>query len=241
MGYGFDLHEWTNEAEVNAWADSLNAWSGWPHLLAARGLELKGSHTFRSYGSFGREGLVETTDGGPKDFDELRAMLDSDRSRPHLLEERHTYKRKGYDLDMEGTRRLLWRKSMAGGVGGFFGFYGESSSAFQGHPYPDADQLKTHYEFWQERASSMLYSVVDTTLIDAAEAPGEALRNRDRTKHIFYLENTGRMAVDLTGMKGRHKAFAIDTKLPYARVFYTTWQPGRTCSRPPTCRIGSLP
>lgn len=225
MGYGFDLHEWTNEAQVNAWADALNAWSGWPHLLAARGLELNGWHTFRSYGSFGREGLVETSTGGPLDFDELRAMMASDRGRPHLLEERHTYSRKGFDLDMDGTRRLLWRKSMVGGVGGFFGFYGESSSAFQGRPYPDVEQLNTHHEFWHERAS-MLYAVVDTNIIDADVAPGYALRNRDRTKHIFYLENTGRMSADLTLMKGRHKVFAIDTKRPYERVIYTTWQPG---------------
>ena len=103
IGYGFDLHEWTNEAEVNAWADSLNTWSGWPHLLAARGLVLEGDHTFRSYGSFGREDGVETSNGGPTDFAELRGMMVSDRGRPHLLEERHTFNRSGFDLDMDGV------------------------------------------------------------------------------------------------------------------------------------------
>ena len=225
IGYGFDLHEWTNEAEVNAWADSLNTWSGWPHLLAARGLVLEGDHTFRSYGSFGREDGVETSNGGPTDFAELRGMMVSDRGRPHLLEERHTFNRSGFDLDMDGTRRLLWRKSMAGGVGGFFGFYGASSPAFRGRPYPDVEQIKTHYTFWH-KAASMLDSVVDTTLIEAKVAPGFGLRNRDRSKHILYYEDERQLYVDLKKMKAPSRAIVIDTKLPYEPYKVVEWRPG---------------
>ena len=49
---------------------------------------------------------------------------------------------------MDGTRRLLWWEAMAGGMGGFFGFYNKESSAFVAHPYPKPEQLRTHYTFW---------------------------------------------------------------------------------------------
>lgn len=87
------------------------------------------------------------TDGGPQDFQEIVADLASDLQHPHLYEERHTYLRTGFALTMAVTRRLLWWQAMAGGMGGFYGFFAERKNSSQ-HPYPKPEQLRTHYRFW---------------------------------------------------------------------------------------------
>jgi len=143
MGYGFDLHEWTNEAELNAWAAYLHEHMGWQHLLCSRGYPLHGPYNINSYDGFGRNVPLATTQHGPQSYEEIVEDLRSDLTKPHLYEERHSYLRKGFTLDMDGTRRLLWWEAMAGGMGGFFGFYPDSP-----HPYPNPEQLRMHYDFW---------------------------------------------------------------------------------------------
>ena len=99
-----------------------------------------------SYDGFGRGVELATTSHGPKDYQEIVEDLDTDFNRPHFYEERHSYMRKGFRLDMDGTRRLLWWQTLAGGIGGFYGFYPDSP-----HPYPNPEQMRCVRDFWRGR------------------------------------------------------------------------------------------
>ena len=209
MGYGFDLHEWTNAEQLNSWAEYLHGHFGWQHLLCARGYVLKGSHNMNSYDGFGRNVALKTTTHGPVDYAEIVEDLDGDKDRPHFYEERHSYKRSGFDLDMEGTRRLLWRESMAGGMGGFFGFYPNSP-----HPYPKPEQLRSHYDFWHEKERFVLDMQPANRLTDA----GYVLRSVSKEQYVFYNEDASSVRLNLSGVGGKQKVVAIDTKKAYKEI-----------------------
>ncbi|MBL7154633.1 MAG: DUF5060 domain-containing protein [Phycisphaerae bacterium] len=205
MGYGFDLHEWTNTEQLNSWAECLHEHFAWQHLLCARGHVLKGPHNINSYDGFGRNVPLKTTSHGPADYAEIIEDLNGDKARPHFYEERHSFKRSGFDLDMDGTRRLLWRESMAGGMGGFFGFYPDSP-----HPYPKSGQLRTHYDFWHKNDRFALDMQPANDLIEG----GYALRSPSKGLCIFYKEDTSILRMDLRAFPGEQRAVAVDTKGP---------------------------
>jgi len=208
MGYGFDLHEWTNTEQLNSWAAYLHEHLGWQHLLCARGHVLKGPHNMNSYDGFGRGVALTTTSHGPKDYAEILEDLSGDKNRPHFYEERHSFKRSGFDLDMDGTRRLLWRESISGGIGGFFGFYPNSP-----HPYPNPEQLRTHYEFWHTNARFVLDMQPANKLTDA----GYVLRSTSKQQYVFYNEDASSVRLNLGGA-GRPPAVAVDTKKAYKEI-----------------------
>lgn len=202
MGYGFDLHEWTNSKQLNAWARYLHRHFGWQHLLCARGHILEGPDNMNSYDGFGRDVQLKTTPHGPADYAEIVEDLASDKQRPHFYEERHSYKRSGFDLDMDGTRRLLWEETMAGGMGGFFGFYPDSP-----YPYPNPEQLRIHYRFWHEQQKFTLDMEPANKLIEG----GVALFSPSTGRCILYQKETDTVRVDLSRLSGRYHAFAVDT------------------------------
>ena len=149
LTYGFDLHEWVSEEQLNEWADLLQSEMGWPHLLAARGYKLQAPNSLDSYDGFGRDVPLATTEYGPGSYTEVLQLMSSDLSRPHFLEERHSYLRPHHQLDMDGTRRLLWWTAMAGGVGEFIGFYHpKHRGAFVEYPYPEKQQFQLWRAFW---------------------------------------------------------------------------------------------
>lgn len=206
MGYGFDLHEWVSGDDLREWSDRIHAEAGWPHLLAARGEPLEGADSLYSYDGFGRSVPLTTTDGGPRNYDEIVDDLEGNHDHPHLYEERHSYLRDGFDLSMEGTRRLLWWEAMAGGMGGFFGFYDSSP-----HPYPNPEQLRTHHRFWHGGSRFQLGMSRDNQ-----STSGVALRGDDCA--IFYEENTDSVQVDLSWSESALSAIAVDTALEYEEV-----------------------
>ena len=209
MGYGFDLHEWVNSKQLNAWATFMHEHLGWQHLLCARAHKLSGPDNVDSYGGFGRRVQLTTTSHGPKDFAEILEDMASDLSRPQFYEERHSFQRDGFDLDMDGTRRLLWWETVAGGMGGFFGFYPTSP-----HPYPNPEQLRTHYEFWHTygRFSKDMKSVGkvngDTYVLS------EGLRGR----RVVYREDAESMRLDLQPRRKSQPVVAVDTKKAYREI-----------------------
>jgi uncharacterized protein DUF5060/uncharacterized protein DUF4038 len=204
MGYGFDLHEWTKPEQLNAWAEFLHEHMGWQHLLCARGFKLEGPHNMHSYDGFGRNVEITTTSHGPKSYAEICEDLDSDTSRPHIYEERHSYQRDGFDLGMDGTRRLWWWEAMAGGMGGFFGFYPKSP-----RPYPNPEQLQTHYTFWHAKRRFRL---------DLARKNGFVLKNAQNQHYVVYQEDTQSIPLDLSQMAGSQLAVAVDTKKAYQEI-----------------------
>ncbi len=206
LGYGFDLHEWTNSRQLNNWARFLHKQLGWQHLLCARGHRLEGPDNMNSYDGFGRNVELATTAHGPKDYDEIAEDLDSDKTRPHFYEERHSYKRDGFDLDMDGTRRLLWAESMAGGMGGFFGFYPTSP-----HPYPNPEQFRTHYQFWHTNSRFKLDMQRANHLIEN----GHVLYSPSTSSAVYYSEGTSKIRLQLFQSNAQFRAVAVDTKKPF--------------------------
>ncbi len=209
MGYGFDLHEWTNSKQLNTWAEYLHQHFGWQHLLCARGHILEGPHNINSYDGFDRDVPLKTTSHGPTGYAEIAEDLASDIHRPHFYEERHSYKRSGFDLDMEGTRRLLWAEIMAGGMGGFFGFYPDSP-----HPYPKPEQLRTAYTFWHEKERFLLDMHPQNNLT----SNGYALRDQSKKNYVFYKTATSSIEIDLSDTSESLPAIAVDAKKGYREI-----------------------
>ena len=206
MGYGADLHEYVSSEELNKWAQFLHAKMGWDHLLSARGVILNGNNNINSYDGVGRDVMLAHTKHGPVGYQEIVEDLESDTSRPHLYEERHTYKRWGR-LDMDWTRRLLWQQQMAGGMGGWYGFFSISH-----HPYPNPEQLRTHQSFWARNLSLDL--IIDNTISD-----GYVLRTPHYERVIVYKEDGKSLNLDLTQVDSQAKAYMIDTKKEYHERF----------------------
>ncbi len=209
MGYGFDLHEWTNTKQLNDWAAYVHEHLGWQHLLCARGHRLEGPDNINSYDGFGRNVELTTTAHGPANYHEIVEDMDGDKTRPHLYEERHSYKRSGFNLDMEGTRRLLWWETMAGGIGGFFGFYPDSP-----YPYPNPEQLRTHYTFWHKTSRFVL----DMQRANGMSKDSYVLLARSGKNCVFYKEDASKIHMDLSRMPESQPAIAIDTKKEYTEI-----------------------
>ena len=126
--------------------------------------------------------------------------MDGDLSRPHLYEHRHSYNRTGFNLDMDGTRRLLWWETMAGGMGGFFGFYPDSP-----YPYPNPEQLRPHYTFWHAKNRFRLGMQRTNILIDRAYGLSDAKKENC----VFYKDGTQSIVLDLFGMAHGSRIVAV--------------------------------
>jgi len=152
---------------------------------------------------------LTATAHGPADYHEIVEDMDGDLTRPHLYEERHSYKRSGFNLDMDGTRRLLWWETMAGGMGGFYGFYPTSP-----YPYPNPEQLRTHYKFWHTNKRFRLDMQRANHL-----GEGSYVLSAPSGKHcVFYKENASSIHMDLSAMPGEQPAIAVDTKKRYNEI-----------------------
>lgn len=186
MGYGFDLHEWTNKAQVEEWINYFQEHVDYQHLFSARGIKSTNPNIINSYDGFGREETdLYSTQYGPKDYFEIFEDLNSDLTKPHLYEERHSYLRPNFNLDMDGTRRLMWWETMAGGMGGWFGIYNPSSSSYVTHPYPNPEMMKTHKTFWLDKNRFLWNLKVDNNLSN-----GFAVSDSENENTIIYKENT---------------------------------------------------
>jgi len=214
MGYGYDLIEWAGTSQLNSWAEYMHDHFGWQHLLSSRGRIINGADNIISYSGFGGSDLT-TTRYGPQDYNEIAEDLAdvTRQTQPHLYEERHTYLRDNFNLDMDGSRRLIWWEAMAGGMGGFYGYYSNwfnQWGPFHGK-YPNPEQFQTHRTFWRGRF-----------LLDMERAnnlsDGYCLKTPTNDNYVFYKENTNSVQMDLSGMTSGNSAVAVDTKLSYAEI-----------------------
>ena len=213
MGLGFDLDEWTTSAGRNAWANYLRNHMGWDHLLSTRGFNLSGSNIIRGYSSQGGNAQLKTSNRGPASYTEVQQDVSSNRNYPSLYEERHIYNRSGYQLNMDGTRRLMWWNTMAGGMGGWFGFFREDPVFGNGSGYSNPEQLRTATIFWDTKKRFLSDMQVANNLTN-----GFALKSNDNANYIFYKENTDYLQMNLSGMSGSQNAIATDTKKSYQEI-----------------------
>ncbi len=222
MGYGYDLIEWADVEQRNAWAEYMDDHFGWQHLLSARGGKLSGPHNIISYSGFGRRNEITTTKHGPKSYQQILEDIKSDTSQPHLYEERHTYLRDGFDLDMDGSRRLVWRLAMAGGMGGFFGYYSQWFNKWGPYKgkYPNPEQLRTHRTFWRGRFLLDLQPANQLCLTG-----GCVLKDSKSQHHVIYQEDALSVEVDLSRMAGEQSAVAVDTRKEYQEIALGRLQP----------------
>lgn len=222
IGYGFDLHEWVSKAQLQSWVDSMTEHLGWPHLLGTRAYDTSGSLTYDSYSSFDRASEeLSTSNRGPGSYAEVVEDINSDQDHPHWYAERHTYLRDGYKLTMEGTRRLMWWQAMAGGVGGWYGFYPTST-----WPYPHPERMKTHHLFWKDRFR------VDMDVANSL-TDGYCLKSADDRYFVFYKEDTLSIQYSLAGMPGAGTVIALDCRKAYKEIPLGQKNPGQHLFRAP--------
>jgi Domain of unknown function (DUF5060) len=210
MGYGFDLHEWVTEAQVESWALYLHRHFGWQHLLWARA---------RYNDELDAKSYPGTSDNGqPFGYDDAVSKMDSDLNRPHFYGERFWYMRAGA-WTMEDTRRALWHYTLAGGMGSWWGFYKYMPTRKRPHPpYPNPEQLVTANQFW-----------VGRFLLDMERAnnltDGYCLKKTTNDNYVFYKEDTKSVRMNLSGMGTALPAIAVDAKLNYAEINIGTLNP----------------
>jgi hypothetical protein len=269
MNFGFDTLELPQpESITSQWATYLNERMGWQHLLCARGWQ-NPAFGINSYAGFSGRYELTTTRNGPIGYEEIRQDMESDRSKPHLYEERHTYNRFKYvdpdscrepgdgpdqygnadghacwpvklnsteqgRLNEDGSRRLIWREQMAGGMGGFFGHfsvrfnsYGPFSQQCGCGYHPES--LKTAFrcfnDFWA-KGRFLFDMVVETKRV--RRAIGHCLRTTDAKNFVFFIENANSVEIDLSKMPGPRQVIVVDAKKAYREIdkgrLSTGWQ-----------------
>lgn len=213
MSYGFDLgdHDWINGDTnlLDDWAAYLNERMGWPHLLFTRGYATPriSGISYSSNGPGSPAGAIQTSPNGPASYDEVAGHMESDRSRPHLYEERFIYLREfdgGPQWTMDRTRRVMWWNAMAGGMGAFWGVW-------DGPLYPNPEQMRTHHRFWDGRFTLDMERANQLTDGVALVSPGHGL-------YIFYKEDASSLRMDLSGLGNPQTAIAVDTKKAYEEI-----------------------
>jgi len=237
MGYSFDTQEFTDDNDMEFWADNLLSQMGWDHLLFARGYaassdvpvndstskndwvaENLSGHSYSSKGKY-QEGL-QTSPVSPENIEEVIEDINTETSKPHFYEERFTYNRSsvgstpGGPNDMDQTRQLMWWQAMAGGVGGWFGFFDWDGN--EQPPYSNPEQLRTHYTFWHENDRFTLDLEQANNLADSSDT--HLLKTADDSRYIVYTENRDSVQVDLPQLVDDSKVIAVDTKKNYREI-----------------------
>ncbi|HCO95407.1 MAG TPA: hypothetical protein DIU00_15900 [Phycisphaerales bacterium] len=259
MNFGFDTNELPNpELITSQWANYLNDRMGWNHMLCARGWK-NSAFAINSYAGFSGNYELTTTRNGPSGYEEIKDDIDSDKSKPHLYEERHTYNRfkyvdpdvcqepgdgpdqygmsDGYPcwpvklssteqtrLNEDGSRRLIWREQMAGGMGGFFGHFSIRFNSYGpfsqncGCGY-NPDSLKRAFrcfrDFWA-KDRFMFDMVVDTGRV--RNGTGYCLRTKDYKNFVFFVENESRIDINLKNMPGSQQIIVVDARDEYSEI-----------------------
>ena len=237
MGYAFDTQEFTDDDQMELWASNLHAQMGWPHLLFSRGYAATpgidivsasedndwvapalSGNSYSSKGQF-QPGL-QTSPVGPATIEEVIADINTDLTKPHFYEERFTYNRStvgktpGVPFDMDHTRRTLWWQAMAGGVAGWYGFFDRSGAA--GPPYPNPEQLRTHYTFWHEKGRFTLD--LEQANDQAGSRNTYLLKRPDESRYIIYGEEVSSLRLDLPNLPAAKRITAVDTKADYQEL-----------------------
>lgn len=221
MCYGFDLQEWVDEKDLRLWHEYMHSQMGWRHLLGGRAPDLEQIYDGLDYSSYQQH--------RPDYWTYVKAM-EQYSDKPTFLEDRFRVRKGVYadkDYTFEMTRRGLWHCTIAGGAANIWGNLLNPRDDGMSHRYPNKNQIKTWSRFWKGRFDIGL--VRDMNLSD-----GYCLKMQDNgvpcRMVICYKEDTSRITMDLSEMKGSLKAVAVDTKKPYKEIKLTDLQPQKAQS-----------
>lgn len=209
MSYGFDLNEWVTPDEVRSWWSYMHAHLGWPRLLMARESQADVRDPFFEFDLGATPLDVVSSDERPEEdfFASARTLLEREAG-PVLFERRFLHTRDGV-WDLTTTRRAMWQFTLAGAAGAVWGVLWND-----GEPYPDTAPLYTHGRFWRDRLA--------LDLDQASELPGDAVviehTDAAATRMVVYAQDTDRVPLDVSAMRGSRRAVAIDTARAYEEI-----------------------
>jgi hypothetical protein len=127
-------------------------------------------------------------------------------------------------LNVTGSRRLIWRETMAGGMGGFFGHFSTRFNAYGPfsescgcgfHPPTLREDFRCFNDFW-DAGRFELDMVVDNGRVSGATGYAMVTSNADR--FVFFVENAAEVTVNLSGMPGSQPVVMVDAKEEYVEI-----------------------
>ncbi len=127
-------------------------------------------------------------------------------------------------LDVDGSRRLIWRETMAGGMGGFFGHFSTRFNAYGPfseacgcgfHPPTLREDFRCFDAFW-DAGRLELDMTVDNERVSGAT--GYAMVTSDADRFVFFVEDAAQVSVDLSGMPGSQPVVMVDAKEDYHEI-----------------------
>ncbi len=203
IGYGFDIWEWCNASQLQQWHDYLEAKPDWKHMMVARSAKNQVSQLYNGldYSSYEMH---------KPSYNTLVAMLNHLPDKPSSSDDRYRIRDEGRskDVSAEEMRRLLWSHTMAGGVGGIHGDLKDNDG--ESGPYPNWEEVKTFFTFWNKNKRFRQEMVRDNALTDQW-----ALRD-STTHYVFYQENTNRVRYTFGGDSKR--VVAVNTQAAYQEI-----------------------
>lgn len=214
MGYGFDLWEWVDGEALTQWHDFMHENFGWLHLLGARATKntLEQLSEAMDYSGYEQH---------RPDYAKYVETIQRRPDKPSFSEDRFRLRNEGRakDYTAEETRRGLWHSTMAGGIANIWGNLldngGTRDSELGSARYPNKDQIKTHFVFFNDRGRFV-------GGMERADSPGRGQRTRvlrcGHAAYVFYRENAASIRMDLSQMPGPAGAVAVDTKKPYEEM-----------------------
>ena len=214
MGYGYDLDEWTEDADLRGWHAYMHRHMGFPHLLGGRSV---GPNHYRPGVKFPQvyKGLdYSGYEQHRPTYEAYAAAIDARPKKPTFSEDRFRIRPRGYpekDYDMQRTRRGLWHSTMAGGVANIWGHFDGKPGGGGSKPYPRPEWIKTWSVFFRRR---FLKDMVRSNAI----TDGVCLARPTKAHYVFYKENAAAVRMDLSAMAGAQRAVAVDALRPYKEI-----------------------
>lgn len=210
MGFGFDIWEWADEADLATWYRYMREHLGWPVYLGARGPKHALDQLYEGFDYAGYE------QHRPDYETYVDTFLDRP-EKPSLSEDRFRIRDsarfRGKDYDMARVRRGLWHSVMAGGVGNIWGHLPDGRDQFTGSaPFPEPVWIDTHRRFFENRFR-----------VDLRRCPSRhgvrCLHTGAGDRYLLYAEDTDLIEYEpLPGDAAVRQIRAVDTLAPYAEI-----------------------
>lgn len=208
MGYGYDLWEWVDGPQLEAWHRHMHEHLGWPRLLGARWQKnrLTQATEAMDYASYEQH---------RPDYAMYVRTLEQ-RDKPAFSEDRFRVRdareHRGKDYTPQMTRRGLWHAMMAGGVANIWGYLlDESQPPGRSGDYPNAAELLTCSRFFAGRFA------LDMA---AQRGPGDAMVLRDAAgeRMLVYVEQAAGVRVEIPPAAAGSPIIAVDACAPYREI-----------------------